>query len=689
MVTEQDSMSKERITRREFLQTTPQAAAGAALVAGSALTAGAQASNLQASTLVKPTIQSADVVEFQIRQYLMKRVPPLPTPKAAEEWTRESKRLRQHGLDLVFHGWPKEWVNAPPKFEDAGFAPAGKGYRRRKLRYEIVPGFWGTALLYEPEKVTGKIPATINLNGHTSQGKGAEYKQKRCINNALQGMYALSLEWLGMGELGGAENSHWCGAHLNLVGACGTGLFYLAMRKGLDYLYEHPNVDRARIGVTGLSGGAWQTITLSALDERVHAAVPISGYFSLTGGIERNSDIGDIEYNTPDMKVQCDSVVLTAIRAPRPTMLIYGAEDEWGIRAPMQKLHLYDDVKPFYKLYGKEDAFVWYENIDPGTHNDLLDNRQTSYAFFTKHFGMPVVNREIPVGDQIKTPKELVVGLPANNLTILGLAKKFAAANKRPVPPEDAQSRSQWARSATTRLKDVVRYEAVDVKHAWPVSSTKNTGVETMSYRLEFANGLSATAVWLKAIAAPAQAPISVIMNDGGMQAIRSEPFNEPALMSMSPNPITWRLNRGEQVLALNVLFIGDAAPEPIGAEKSLWDRSTLYTQTLSCLGQRPLGLEAAQLLAATKWLQQMTKAPSVRVETIGIRTQVIALVASGLQPTAYSELLVREGMRSFGHLLEKPVAYQDAPDLFCRDLYKEFDIADLVALAHPTKVTT
>jgi hypothetical protein len=47
----------------------------------------------------------------------------------------------------VFHGWPREWVDAPPKFEDAGLVPSGPGYRIRKLRYEIAPGFHSTATL--------------------------------------------------------------------------------------------------------------------------------------------------------------------------------------------------------------------------------------------------------------------------------------------------------------------------------------------------------------------------------------------------------------------------------------------------------------------------------------------------------------------------------------------------------------
>ena len=175
--------------------------------------------------------------------------------------------------DVVFHGWPKEWVDAAPKFEEFG-SSAGNGYQMRKLRYEIVPGFQSTAILYEPLNLHGKVPAILNVNGHVgAPGKSVEYKQKRCITFARNGILALNLEWLSFGELGAEFNQHWYGAHLDLVGANELGLFYLAMRQGLDYLYEHPNTDRARLGMTGLSGGGWQTIILSSLDERVKVAV--------------------------------------------------------------------------------------------------------------------------------------------------------------------------------------------------------------------------------------------------------------------------------------------------------------------------------------------------------------------------------------------------------------------------------
>jgi len=57
--------------------------------------------------------------------------------------------------------------------------------------------------------------------------------------------------------------------------------------------------------------------------------------------------------------------------------------------------------------------------------------------------------------------------------------------------------------------------------------------------------------------------------------------------------------------------------------------------------------------------------------------------------PLLFSQLVTRRGMNSLAYLLAKPVIYEEAPDLFCLDLYKEFDLDSLVAMAAPTKMTS
>ncbi len=628
--------------------------------------ASAQASPEIVGPILEQPIQPPVITAFQLSQYLAARIPNLPSPTSAGQWTAEAKRLRKHLLeDIVFHGWPHEWVNAPPKFEDLGLMESGPGYHMRKLRYEIVPGFQSTAILYEPENVSGKVPAILNVNGHDHAGKAAEYKQKRCINFAKRGILALSLEWFGFGELSQPENAHDFGAHLDLVGANAVGLFYLAMRRGLDYLDSHPMVDRSRLGVTGLSGGGWQTITLGALDERVAVAVEVAGFGSLESNITRPIDTDEVEEDATDLTDGQDYPHLVALRSPRPTLLIHNAEDDCCFRAALVKPTIYDAVKPFFKLFGKPDSLAWHENIDPATHNYQLDNREQAYQFITQHFNLPVAKHEIPSDAEIKTYEGLEVGLPKDNLTVLGLAKKLAGAIQREPIPTEATAKAPWAASEGAKLKNIIRYKPLTVKRAWRLNNTKNKGLETLSYRFDFDNGLSATGVWLKAIAAPANAPATIVLNDKGRKAAGGE--------------VSARVNRGEQVLAIDLLFTGDAATDkPVPAT---------YALKVASVGDRPLGIEVAQLIGAANWLRESLGSRQLRLESTGIRSQVTALIASALEPQMFSEVASRESMRGFSYLLDAPVAYRSAPDLFCLDLYKEFDLDRLAALAEPTKL--
>src|SRR5437870_3988956 len=105
----------------------------------------AQTEASQLKDLLAEEVLPPDVALYQLRQYILQRVGKLPAPSSAAQWTAESKSTRDRILnDVVFHGWPKDWVNSAPKFEDLGLI-SGNGYRIRKLRYEIVPGFQSVA----------------------------------------------------------------------------------------------------------------------------------------------------------------------------------------------------------------------------------------------------------------------------------------------------------------------------------------------------------------------------------------------------------------------------------------------------------------------------------------------------------------------------------------------------------------
>jgi hypothetical protein len=104
----------------------------------------AQTAPRDVARYLEPALQTPDVAAYQLQKYLDARSTPLQPPSSAAQWTEQSNRIRRRVLDsIVYHGWPKDWVQGQLKSEDLGPIPSGPGYRMRKIRYEIVPGFPG------------------------------------------------------------------------------------------------------------------------------------------------------------------------------------------------------------------------------------------------------------------------------------------------------------------------------------------------------------------------------------------------------------------------------------------------------------------------------------------------------------------------------------------------------------------
>jgi hypothetical protein len=178
---------------------------------------------------------------------------------------------------------------------------------------------------------------------------------------------------------------------------------------------------------------------------------------------------------------------------------------------------------------------------------------------------------------------------------------------------------------------------------------------------------LSANGVWARSISQSADtAPVTIVLNDKGKEA--------------GAGTVSDRINRGDQVLALDLIFTGTSSRDTL---------PFLYAQMIDAVGERPIGMEAAQLISITRWAAQRAGVSKARLEVGGIRGQGVALVAAALEPALFSEIVVREGMRSLSYLLDAPVQFEQAPELFCLDLYKYFDVDSLEAMAAPAEVRT
>jgi dienelactone hydrolase len=603
--------------------------------------------------------------QIDVREYVEARLPRLPAVKTAAEWEEQAKRLRKEVLEkVVFRGEAAAWRDAKTKVEFLDVITTGPGYKIKKLRYEALPGLWIPALLYEPEKLSGKVPVSLAVNGHEAVGKSVAYKQIRCINMAKRGMLVLNVEWFGMGQLRTEGFAH---AKMNQLDLCGTGgiaPFYLAMTRGLDVLLAQPNADPERVAVSGLSGGGWQTIFVSALDVRVTLANPVAGYSAFRTRLEHGKDLGDSEQTPCDLATVADYTHLTALRAPRPTLLTYNSKDQCCFESGYALPPLREAALPIFKLYGKEKALRWHVNDDPGTHNFEKDNRQALYRMIGDFFyaGDAKYNAdEIPCEKEVKNKEELTVELPADNADFNKLALTLAKTLPRDgALPDNKEAALKWQQARRAKLREIVRAKEHVVK-AVAVATAEKDGRKTTWWKLRLDDAWTVPVVELVRGEPKGTA---ILLNDAGRKA---DPVNAERL-----------LKEGYRVLAVDPFYFGEARVQ---------ERDYLFALMLATIGERPLGLQASEVAAVARWSRGEHKNGPVTIVAVGPRTSTIALVAAGLEEKAIGRLELDGALGSLKEILEKNRGVDQMPELFCFGLLEAFDVKQLAALAAPLPV--
>jgi dienelactone hydrolase len=606
----------------------------------------------------------------ELQDFLEARLPSLPKARTPGQWEKAARKLREDVLaKAVFRGEAARWRAAKGKVEWKETVAGGPGYRIRKLRYEGLPGLWIPALLYEPETLKGKVPVGLAVNGHDRNGKAADYKQVRCINMARRGMVVLNPEWFGMGQLNAAGYSHGCMNQLDLCGTSGLAPFYLAMSRGLDLLLAHPHADPKRVCVSGLSGGGWQTIVISSLDERVTLANPVAGYSGFRVRLRDHfKDLGDSEQTPVDLATVADYTHLTALRAPRPTLLTYNAKDECCFEAGYALPPLLKAATPVFKLYGREKALRSHVNHVPGTHNYGRDNREAFYSMLGDFFfaGDKTFNpKEIPSAKEVKPAKELTVDLPANNATFNTLARALAKSLPRTPPlPARRAGAAGWQDALRAKLRAVVRAPAYRAAGK-AVGGKKEGDLTATFWKLELAGG-DGKRVWTVPATELARGKPKgtvILLNDAGR---RADPVTAARL-----------LRRGYRVLAVDLFSFGEARPE----------KDWLFALLVSCVGERPLGVQAGQLNAVARWAEREFKDGPAAVTAVGPRLSLVALVAAGLEPRAVGGLELHGALGSLKEVVERNRSVEQMPEVFCFGLLEACDVRQLVALAAPRRV--
>ena len=197
-----------------------------------------------------------------------------------------------------------------------------KGYAIKKITFQTRPGIYATANLYIPDG-KGPFPAVIFMIGHWPKGKiDADGPQAVGHSLALNGYVCLSIDPWGSGERTtihgifedhGDENN--LGSSLMNIGETLMGIEISDNMRGVDLLCSLPYVDSKNIGATGASGGGNQTMWLTALDERIKAAMPVVSVGTFESYIMGTPCICEVVADAFDMTEEAGILALVAPRA--------------------------------------------------------------------------------------------------------------------------------------------------------------------------------------------------------------------------------------------------------------------------------------------------------------------------------------------------------------------------------------
>ena len=518
--------------------------------------------------------------------------------------TPEALRARQAELRRFFiaslGGLPSS--DTPLNARVTG-AEQGSGYTVEKIIFESRPRHYVTANLYLPTTRSGRTGAVLFLSGHHANAKQAREYQSVCQTLVQAGLIVLSQDPIGQGErfsyydaetkqalirAGTGEHDH-AGAQARFVGDQIARYFLHDAMRGVDYLLTRPEVDPARIGVTGNSGGGTQTSLMMLADPRIAAAAP-GTFITSRAAYQWTGQPQDAEQNWFGFTAAgYDHEDILLAMAPKPVCVLAVRWDFFPIEGTRESV---TRARRHWNLFDQGAALELVEDNSIHSYTPLL--ARAAARFFSRH----LLDREIdpgvfppqPVPDEklFATKTGQVRGELPNAEFVVGanVARlDTSVAARRQVEPAVPRERAlEWLRERVTSGRAAVEPNprfvergtvlddlVVDIGFWWSQPRLANLG---LLFRARDAKG---------------PLPLTIALWDDGSNALTRH--------------ATWlreECGRGRAVLVLNLCGVGPMKPDPINARPDgLTMTYRKLVDDLSFLGDSLVALRTFEVLRA------------------------------------------------------------------------------------------
>jgi hypothetical protein len=483
------------------------------------------------------------------------------------------------------------------------------GYRIEHIIYESQPGFFVTSSMFIPGGLTkkSKAPAVIYCSGHSEEGYRSAVYLHVIANLVKKGFIVFAFDPVGQGErleyynpetgksvVGGPTREHsYPGAQAFIAGSSQARYMIWDGIRAVDYLLTRKEVDPARIGITGRSGGGTQSAYIAAMDDRIYAAAP-ENY--LTNFTKLLQSIGpqDAEQNMFNAIIRgIDHSDFLLVRAPKPAMMITTTRDMFSIQGAMETEK---EVEGIYKAFGKEDNFSRVEDDAP--HASTKKNREAMYAFFQKH----LKNQGNPIDEETQpfNPEEIRVTASGQVSTSLGGETVFSLNRKE---AEKLSNKLQASRS------NLARHIPEAINSAKKLSGYREPleiDYPVFTGRLQ-KDGYSVEKYFIKG---EGDYPIPYLL-------MKPDKPNNKALLYLHPSgkaaeasdggEMEWFVRNGFIVLAPDIIGIGEMGPGVFKGDAYIEGNSHNLWYASMLIGRSIVGLRAGDVVRLTRLIQKDT----------------------------------------------------------------------------------
>lgn len=600
------------------------------------------------------------------------------------EWSQRQKEMRGVLQDLVGPFPERTPLNAR-----VVSAHQKDGYRIENVIYESQPGLHVTASLYLPDGRQQPAPAILYCSGHSIPGYRNDVYQHKIVNLARKGFIVLAFDPIGQGErlqyFDPATGKSKVGisssiGHIHLgppAFVAGSPLSRHMIWDGIrsvDYLLTRPEVDPARLGITGRSGGGTQTCYIAALDDRLLAAAP-ECYVTTFEHLLLSRGPQDAEQNFHrGIARGLDQPDFLMLRAPKPALIIATTRDIFSYTGT---LAADEEVRRAYAAFGQEGQLRLAS--DDADHESTRKNREAMYAFFQDTLELP----GDPADEEVELPR-------AEELRVTETGQVSVSLGDKGVPELVRREAERLAKALDRRRADPathlprVRAAAIELS-----GHRTDAGYERSIYSGTYQRNGYVIDKHLIAVDSTYAIPVLIMRPDkatarGATLYLHSDGM---AVAAAAGGWMEQLVRKGHTVVAVDVLGTGELSSSSANYNQWFPGASMREWFGFALIGRSVVAAQAADVLRALRFIHDQLGVPPDQVSAVAHGPLgAMLLHVAALEP-AFTAVALIEPLVSYRELVSTRFYQTRQVAAAVPSALTAYDLPDLAASLSPRRL--